>query len=73
MVSNDLPARGSRALTGSVFRADFGPFYNILQAGSTSFGGGPGRAATTLYLIQSGIKPLIIERQTFPTFTLANH
>jgi hypothetical protein len=36
MASNDLPARGSRALTGSVFRADFRPFYNILQAGSTS-------------------------------------
>jgi hypothetical protein len=36
MASNDLPARGSRTLTGSVFRADFRPFYNILQAGSTS-------------------------------------
>jgi flavin-dependent dehydrogenase len=31
-------------------------------------GGGPGGAATALYLIQSGLKPLIIERQTFPRF-----
>jgi flavin-dependent dehydrogenase len=31
-------------------------------------GGGPGGAATALYLIQSGIKPLIIERQPFPRF-----
>lgn len=31
-------------------------------------GGGPGGAAAALYLIQSGIKPLIIERQPFPRF-----
>lgn len=31
-------------------------------------GGGPGGAATALYLIQSGIKPLIVERQAFPRF-----
>jgi FADH2-dependent halogenase len=31
-------------------------------------GGGPGGAATALYLIQSGIKPLIVERQSFPRF-----
>lgn len=31
-------------------------------------GGGPGGAATALYLMQSGIKPLIIERQSFPRF-----
>jgi 1H-pyrrole-2-carbonyl-[peptidyl-carrier protein] brominase len=31
-------------------------------------GGGPGGAATALYLIQAGIKPLIIERQSFPRF-----
>ncbi|MEO7724049.1 MAG: tryptophan 7-halogenase [Chthoniobacterales bacterium] len=31
-------------------------------------GGGPGGAATALHLIQSGIKPLIIERQGFPRF-----
>lgn len=31
-------------------------------------GGGPGGAATALHLIQSGIKPLIIERQNFPRF-----
>ena len=31
-------------------------------------GGGPGGAATALYLIQSGIKPVIIERQSFPRF-----
>ena len=31
-------------------------------------GGGPGGAATALYLIQSGIKPLLIERQSFPRF-----
>ncbi len=31
-------------------------------------GGGPGGAATALYLIQSGLKPLIVERQSFPRF-----
>ena len=31
-------------------------------------GGGPGGAATALYLIQSGIKPVIVERQSFPRF-----
>ena len=31
-------------------------------------GGGPGGAATALHLIQSGIKPLIIEREGFPRF-----
>ena len=31
-------------------------------------GGGPGGAATALYLIQAGIKPLIVERQSFPRF-----
>lgn len=31
-------------------------------------GGGPGGSATALYLIQSGIKPLIVERQSFPRF-----
>src|SRR6266446_6484009 len=31
-------------------------------------GGGPGGAATALYLIQSGLKPLIVERQAFPRF-----
>lgn len=31
-------------------------------------GGGPGGSATALYLIQSGIKPLIVERQAFPRF-----
>ena len=31
-------------------------------------GGGPGGAATALYLIKAGIKPLIIERQNFPRF-----
>jgi 1H-pyrrole-2-carbonyl-[peptidyl-carrier protein] brominase len=31
-------------------------------------GGGPAGAATALYLIQSGIKPLIVERQSFPRF-----
>jgi len=31
-------------------------------------GGGPGGAATALYLIQSGIKPIIVERQSFPRF-----
>ena len=31
-------------------------------------GGGPGTAASALYLIQSGIKPLIVERQSFPRF-----
>ena len=31
-------------------------------------GGGPGGAATALFLIQSGIKPIIIERQSFPRF-----
>ena len=29
-------------------------------------GGGPGGAATALYLLKSGIKPLIRERQAFP-------
>jgi 1H-pyrrole-2-carbonyl-[peptidyl-carrier protein] brominase len=31
-------------------------------------GGGPGGAATALYLIQSGIQPVIVERQSFPRF-----
>src|SRR5690349_19625249 len=31
-------------------------------------GGGPGGAATALYLLKAGIKPLIIERQDFPRF-----
>ncbi|MDQ3200214.1 MAG: tryptophan 7-halogenase [Verrucomicrobiota bacterium] len=31
-------------------------------------GGGPGGAATALYLIQAGIQPLIVERQSFPRF-----
>ena len=31
-------------------------------------GGGPGGSATALYLMQSGITPLIIERQRFPRF-----
>src|ERR1051325_5906730 len=31
-------------------------------------GGGPGGAATALYLMQSGITPLIVERQRFPRF-----
>ena len=31
-------------------------------------GGGPGGAATALYLLKSGLKPLIIERQNFPRF-----
>ncbi len=31
-------------------------------------GGGPGGAATALYLIQEGIKPIIIERQSFPRY-----
>ena len=31
-------------------------------------GGGPGGAATALYLIQQGIKPIIVERQSFPRF-----
>lgn len=31
-------------------------------------GGGPGGAATALYLLKSGIKPLIVERQSFPRF-----
>ena len=31
-------------------------------------GGGPGGAATALYLLKSGITPLIVERQTFPRF-----
>jgi len=31
-------------------------------------GGGPGGAATALYLMQSGITPLIVERQPFPRF-----
>jgi flavin-dependent dehydrogenase len=31
-------------------------------------GGGPGGAATALHLLQSGIKPLIIERQSFPRY-----
>ncbi len=31
-------------------------------------GGGPGGAATALYLIQAGIKPLIVERESFPRF-----
>ena len=31
-------------------------------------GGGPGGSATALYLMQAGITPLIIERQSFPRF-----
>src|ERR1044071_8005212 len=31
-------------------------------------GGGPGGAATALYLLKAGIQPLIIERQNFPRF-----
>ena len=31
-------------------------------------GGGPGGAATALYLMKSGITPLIVERQRFPRF-----
>jgi flavin-dependent dehydrogenase len=31
-------------------------------------GGGPGGAATALYLLQRGIQPLIVERQSFPRF-----
>ena len=31
-------------------------------------GGGPGGAATALYLLKAGIKPLIVERQAFPRF-----
>ena len=31
-------------------------------------GGGPGGAATALYLIKSGIRPVIVERQSFPRF-----
>jgi 1H-pyrrole-2-carbonyl-[peptidyl-carrier protein] brominase len=31
-------------------------------------GGGPGGAATALYLIQQGVKPIIVERQNFPRF-----
>lgn len=31
-------------------------------------GGGPGGAATALYLLQQGITPLIIERQSFPRY-----
>jgi 1H-pyrrole-2-carbonyl-[peptidyl-carrier protein] brominase len=31
-------------------------------------GGGPAGSATALYLIESGIKPLIVERKSFPRF-----
>lgn len=31
-------------------------------------GGGPGGAATALYLLKAGLRPLIIERQSFPRF-----
>ena len=31
-------------------------------------GGGPGGAATALHLLQAGIQPLIVERQSFPRF-----
>ena len=31
-------------------------------------GGGPGGAATALFLIRLGIKPIIVERQSFPRF-----
>src|SRR5262245_20531110 len=31
-------------------------------------GGGPGGAATALFLIRLGIKPIVVERQSFPRF-----
>ena len=31
-------------------------------------GGGPAGSATALYLLQSGVQPLIIERESFPRF-----
>lgn len=31
-------------------------------------GGGPGGAATALYLLKAGVKPLLVERQNFPRF-----
>ena len=31
-------------------------------------GGGPGGAATALYLLQAGIKPLILEKEQFPRY-----
>jgi hypothetical protein len=73
MASNDLPARGSRALTRSVFRADFRPFYNILQAGSTSLEAAREGPLQRFISSNRASNRSSSSGKLFHAFTLANH